>query len=458
LVFPALPSEPTALPASRLALLLLLLAACASGRPAREAGERPLSPFYDRKVSDREGDTSRTVQVRPFYWSREDERGKRVNVLGPLVRYRADDAYERLQVFPNVFYSARHEPGNDKRWWFLFFPFLFLGHDDFLVLPFGGYSHGLLGFSQLLMVTPLYIRTRQTSAHPTDPTTYTVHSVLFPFLSWGSDGREGGRRKLKIAPFYGKSIERDGGTSGFVMWPFYSWRKTGGEEAFFVFPFYGRSSRATSRETTILFPFYVRRENFLTGSRDVSLWPFWRKAGGSEDLEARRLWPFAGWQRVDHTTEEFVAWPFWRRMYRDDPLQFARYVWVPPFYRHVKLYDRADGRLREKRSLWPLFRKETSSDGAREVSVPHLLPIDAPAIQEMIEPVRPFASLYHRRTGKGGDRETSALFGAYLSRVEGERRKVRILGGLLGWDRGPGGRVLRLLWAIRIPFGKGASP
>ncbi len=453
-----LPPDPTPNPATRFVVLLLVLASCASGRPAPEGDARPLSPFYDRKETETGTGTARTVQVRPFYWKREDDRGRRVNVLGPLVRYRADDVYERLQVFPNIFYSARTTPENDKRWWFLFFPLLFLGHDDFLVLPLGGYAHGLLGFSQLLLVTPFYIRTRQVSAHPTDPTTYTVHSVLFPFLAWGSDGKEGGRRKLRIAPFYGKTVERDGGTSGFVMWPFYSWRKTGGDDAFLVFPFYGRNDRATSRETTILFPFYVRREDFLTGSRDVSLWPFWRKAGGSDDLEARRLWPFAGWQRVDRATVEFAAWPFWRRMYRDDELQFARYVWVPPFYRHVKLYDRVHGEMREKRSLWPLFRKETSSNGAREISVPHLLPIDAPTIQEMIEPVRPFASLYHRRTGMQGDRETSALFGAYMARREGERRKVRILGGLLGWDRGPGGREVRLLWAIRIPLGKGDRP
>ncbi|NJN14186.1 MAG: hypothetical protein HC813_00525 [Planctomycetes bacterium] len=389
-----------------LPVLLLLLASCAG--PRRDSpGERPLSAFYDRK-GEPEAEGGRTVLVRPFYSKREDERGKRVDILGPLVRYRSDDVYRRLQIFPNLFYSARHSPADQKSWWLIFFPFLFAGHDDFVLLPFGGVSRGLLGYSHFLMVTPLYLRTRQISSHPTDPVTYTVHHLLWPFLSFGSDGVEGGRRKFRIAPFYGRTVERAGATAGFVLWPFYSWRRSEQERAFFVFPFYGRSERATSRRTTILFPFYVREEDFLTGAVDTQLWPFWRRARGTEGFEARRLWPFASFQRAGSSTEEFVAWPFWRRAYIDDGRDFARYLWLTPFYRHVQRYDRRTGSYHEKKALWPLYRNEHHRDGTHEVSVPHLLPVDAPAIQEMIEPSRPLLSLYHTRIRPDGDRETSA--------------------------------------------------
>jgi len=420
-------------------------AACAS---PRAPDDRPLNPIYDRRDDGR----VEKVQVRPFYWREEGPRGRKVNILGPIVRYREDDHFRRLQVFPNVFYTARHSPQELRSWWFTFFPLLFLGSDDFLVVPFGGVSRGILGLDELLVVTPFYARSKRKTSHPTDPAVYTIHHILFPFIAWGSDGR--GRRKFRIAPFYGKSHRRDGETTGFILWPFYTWRRKKDERAFFVFPFYGRTVTPTREETTILFPFFNRVEDHLTGTTDTAVFPFWRRATGGDAIDLRRYWPFFEDRRTGFTHTRIVAWPFWRRMYYQDRRQFARYTWVLPFYRQVKSFSRETGREGRKTFVWPLARWERTPDGGREVLVPNLLPFDAPSLREFADPFRPLLSLYHKRISPSGEREVSALFGLVMTRRTKERKKVRLLGGLIGWDRGPEGRHLRLLWAIRLRTGK----
>ena len=120
----------------------------------------------------------------------------------------------------------------------------------------------------------------------------------------------------------------------------------------------------------------------------------------------------------------------------------------------MRAVSRVDGRQRLKTTVWPVGRWERYADGGREVAIPVLSPVDGPAIREFSEPFRPFVSLYHRRTQANGDRETSALFGLYMSRRQGEHRKVRILGGLLGWGRDGQERHLRLLWALRLRIGR----
>ncbi|HEY7516614.1 MAG TPA: hypothetical protein VIC87_19135, partial [Vicinamibacteria bacterium] len=301
----------------------LLLVACATPRPpATEDG--PLGPIRERR---REGEAV-TTQFRPFYFKREDHRGKSVNVLAPLVRYRHDEVFRRVQVFPFAYYTARHTPENEKSWFLILFPLAVFGTGDFLILPFGGYSNSLLGIDDLLLVTPFYLRTRFTRGPAADPVVYTVHHVLWPLIAWGSDGEPDGRRTLRFAPFWGKTKGRGGFEKGFVLWPFYTWRRTGpfrlpggelqeGGKAFFFFPFYGRDVTPTRRHTTVMFPIYMRTVDNRTGLRDTTVFPFYRKATGSEATEVRRYWPFYQHSRDRWNVTTFKAWPVWRQQLLD---------------------------------------------------------------------------------------------------------------------------------------------
>lgn len=409
-----------------------------------------LNPFLELEETP---EPTKKVQVRPFYWREDSEAGRKTNILGPFIRYRSSESLRRLQILPNVFYTARVEPGKPRTWFFTFFPLVFLGHNDFLILPIGGYTSGLLGIDELVLVTPFYARARLFSGPPEDPVVYTVHNVFWPFVAWGTDNQPGGRRKVRVAPFYGYKRWRGGQESGFVMWPFFSWRRTETSYGYLIFPFYGRTENPTARETTILFPLYHHSVNYLTGARDTALWPFWRRATGTPLLEVWRYWPLYEFRRAGFTTTAYVCWPFWRRTYVDEEDRFARWSWFLPFYKQLHEVSRRDGREHKKTVVWPIVRTERYADGGREVVLPVLSPFDGDAIREFAEPIRPFISIYHTRLRARGERETTAAFGLYMARSSGPWRKVRLLAGLVGWDRRPEGRYLRLLWGIRLRLG-----
>ena len=436
-------------------LLVLLGASCASA-PSR-GEERPLSPFYDRE----ERPTGKVTQVRPFYWKREDKHGTSINVLAPLIRYREDETFKRLQILPNIFYTERKGPPEVASRQFIFFPFLWKGNDDFILLPIGGYSNGFLGLHEFLMVTPFYMRSKRITSHPTDPVVFTSRSVLWPFISWGSDGRPDGRRKLRLWPFYGRKDTADGGRSGFIGWPFFTWTQHDEKQIrqWHLWPLYGKTVTPTLEERVILYPIYNRSEDLLTGTKSIAIWPFWRRTRGPDDPEApwpeevTRAWPLYEYRRVDHTTTEYFAWPFVRTTYLEETHQFGEYVWVVPFYKRIHRVSREDGYEQKKKILWPVFRKESNSAGEEELVIPPIVPVDAPNLRDMAEPLRPFISLYHVHKKANGVREGSALFGSVMTRRSPGRKHVRLLWGAVGWDREPKGRYLRLLWGIRLRLG-----
>ncbi|MFI5402163.1 MAG: hypothetical protein ACHQ1G_04440, partial [Planctomycetota bacterium] len=424
----------------------LLIAACATPRPD-PVEKQPYGPVVERTT---EGKATIT-QFNPVWYKRVDEHGTAVNVFAPLFRYREDEVFRRVQVFPFVYYTARHAPAAEKSWFMIVFPLACFGTGDFLILPFGGYSNSLLGIDHLLVVTPLYARSRFVRGPAANPDVYTVHHVLWPLIHWGSDGKEGGRWTLRFMPFWGKTKGRGGFEKGFVLWPFYTWRRSPQSNAFFIFPFYGRDVGPEIKHTTIMFPFYMRTRDSRTGLVDTTLFPFYRRATGSERTEVRRYWPFYMYSRDGPNLTTLTAWPIWRRQYVDSEREFRRWTWVlPPFYRKTTAFRRADGATLRKTILWPIGRWQRNYDGYREIAFPVLWPYDGPSLREYAEPWRNFVSIYRRRTWPSGDRETTAAFGLYMNRRTPETRKVRFLWGFTGWDKTPEGTHLRLFWALRL--------
>jgi hypothetical protein len=460
--------KPAIRPANVLLLCAVLLAGCGSVpqsdgqetgsggqfRPPKEEGRPPPNPVYDKEPYP--GEQAKKVQFRPFYWKYELGAKKEVNILGIVYRWREDEVFERLNILPFVYYTKRKLPQELASWFLWIFPIVFAGDDSLLIFPFGGVTRGLLGIHELTMITPFYVRTRTFSSHRTSPTVYTVHHFPWPFFALGSDKRPGGRRKWRAWPFWGlEKGRRDGSSKGFVLWPLYTWRKrSDADYGYFFFPFYGREETATRRTTTVMFPFYQRYEDYYSGLVDTSLWPFYRRAYGVDWFEQHRYWPFWQYKRADFTTTEQVMWPIWRRSYIDNTRQFTRYTWVVPFYRDKVKVNRADGSIHRKYYVWPVTRWEHYPDGGTEVKVPELIPADFPSLRKSMESINPFVSLYHRRRWGDGRVDTSAAFSLYMNRKGKGYSRTSLLTGLVGWDRGPTGRYLRLLWAIRFRIGK----
>jgi len=434
-----------------LLLTALLPAACASTGSSTPQ-DKQLSPFYDQREQKDQG---KTTQVRPFYWRREGPEGTKVNILPPLIRYREDDVYRRLHIFPLVFYTARHSPQDERSWFFMLFPFIFLGSDDFLVVPFGGVTHGLLGIDELVAFSWPYIRARWFSGSEADPIVFTRHNIFFPFIAWGSDKQPGGRRTFRVAPFYGWSRGRGGFSNGFVMWPFYTWRRSPNSHAWMIFPFYGIDESPTQKRTTVMFPFYFHTLDYLTGATDLTVFPFYRRAKGADNVDVSRYWPVYSYARTRSTVSEYAAWPIWHRQMVNSDYQYSRFTWGGGiFYRGIERVRRRDLYHEKKTLVWPVGRWQKTSNGYREVAVPLIWPFDSPSIREEGEPWRPFVSIYHKQIRPNGDRDISALFGSIMTRRTERTSMVTLLYGLLGWDRGPDGRHLRLLFGLRFRVSK----
>jgi len=405
-------------------------------------------------VDSEEGSKGRVTQVRPLYWRYDGDRGeKKVNVLGFVYRYAEDPTFRRVMIFPNIYFTERKKPQEHASWWFMFFPFLFLGSDDFLIFPLGGYSRGILGIDELIMVSLLYIRGKRIRKSPVDPITFTAHHVLWPIFAWGSDGRPGGRRKFRVFPFYGRSRSWTGSVWTFVMWPFFTKRQSDTESSWHLFPIVGKQETPVHKSKTILWPFYSHREDLLTGTTHTALWPFWRKTDGSQGIFIRRYWPVYEFRRVGFTTTEYAIWPLIRRNYLDEGPRFGSYHWVVPFYRRVHLVSRTDDSEYKKHMVWPAVRVESHSSGRKEIAVPLWLPIDGPWLRRFFEPVRPFVSIYRKKTSPNGDTDMTAAFGLYMRHQTETSKQIRYLTGIVGWDESPEGRYLRLLWGIRLRVG-----
>ncbi len=419
-------------------------------------------PFYERQ----ETKTSRDVWLRPFYQRRETEKETTTNVLLFLYKSRENETFRTVQIFPFYYYTERKTPEDMKNWFAIWFPFVIVGSDDFLIFPFGGTSHGFLGYDEFTLITPFYLRTRLKD--------FKATTILWPLISWGSDGKENGRRRLRIAPFYGKNRARDGTESGFVMWPFYTYTRNENSSSVFSFPFYGRIKTPTQSKTTIMWPFFNIERNYLTGEKTTAFWPFWQRSHGSDAVDIQRFWPVYEDRRTGFTTTRVVVWPFWRRTYVDDGVTFGSHTWFVPFYQHHRYVNPKDGSIKKKTLVWPIGFWETREDGSKIAQIPKLSPFEGLSLREAQETVRPFITLYRRVTRPNGDRDTTYLLGlvtarkradsyylkiplVYSRRTTEEENRVRVLTGLFGWGKKDGRSYIRLLWGIKIGLGGGSK-
>ena len=110
-------------------LLLLGIFGAACSTPPRGAGTEAPDPdedrdwyglWYDREYKDEPRyrelpgspeEETKTTQVRPVYWHRDGPGAKeRTNILFGLYRYRRDEAFTRVQIFPNMFFPVPSVP------------------------------------------------------------------------------------------------------------------------------------------------------------------------------------------------------------------------------------------------------------------------------------------------------------------------------------------------------------
>lgn len=254
------------------------------------------------------------------------------------------------------------------------------------LFPLGGVARERFGLARLdFWLFPLFARARHRDGFER---TY----LLWPFLSWGHGG---GRRLLRIWPFYGHDVKQDRFERRFAIWPLVHWRNEdpggpGQRQVRLFLPFYGESRSARARSQFVLGPLHLASENQQTGERSRAwLWPLVRFArrpardgfAGSREL---RVEPFVRRVKTPGSTRtRFALGAVERYVAEDDDGTRSgwRLLWISRFA-HERRADASEG---WKRDLWPVFRyrAEHPADAPPRgrLTIPWLLPVGGEGFQ-----------------------------------------------------------------------------
>lgn len=400
---------------------------------AGRATTRIGGPLFERwRTPGEEGWT-----LRPLAAGLEEPGQETLEFLYPLGAWSRSADGDRLRLTPLLDRVERPEEEGGKRGWT--FGLAFGGRTDegegyFGLFPLGGVAKKRFGLERLdFWLFPLFARSR-------DPSGYTKTHLLWPFVSFGSGG---GRRSLRIWPFYGHDVREGEFERRFALWPFVHWRTervgdpTLEQRALFVLPFYGRTERPQARSRFVLGPLYMRAENDLTGATQTDvLWPFLRFAerppsesrAGSREL---RLEPFYRRREGPGFEQASTLLGALRRttVRREDvELDAFRMLWVSRF-EHSR--DPASGWQVRRAELWPFYQRMET------------LPADAPPVGRFQAPwILPV-------TGEGWLRHAQGLFTFYERRWQQGEERTDWLFGLARSRRAPDYRLDALSWLYR---------
>ena len=197
-----------------------------------------------------------------------------------------------------------------------------------------------------------------------EETWMTSNAVLFPFVSWRSDGAWG------LWPLYGVNYQRES-DHRYALWPLVTWasyrddRDTAGAGySWMVFPLYARVRRAYERQDSVLPPFFSVAASWSKRPAPVDA----PVASGPDSLRVRCPWPFVEWETTP-ARRRLSVWPLYERVVSLDYLRGAETAHVTRFgWKLVELYDDetrvfpfwASGR--DHFRLWPLWETETKGD------------------------------------------------------------------------------------------------
>ena len=427
---------------ARLCLIVGVLAG-ASASGAEPARVESAWPFFYRMESPgrtewevlgplgfyRKGPEAATYGLRPLFSAHDEARPRKSvwHVLYPLAYFREDPRAKRHFVFPLYYHQERVATDGRRVSVTVLFPLFWWGRSGgrpwFFVLFVGGTSRGLMGRDKVDYAGFTYIRERTGD--------YVIHHFLWPFFSIG---RGGGRRSLRIWPFYGRAEQEGKWWNGYVLWPFFTYgqREAGHNKSaasFFSFwPLYGQSRArdGSGGSTQVLWPFFYYAWGKHKSYREWKL-PFPFVVGKrTDDVQTFNLWPLYGHRRAKAGADTYFLWPLFHaskvrtKRSRYDDLK------VFPLFTRV---SRSDARKASHRSywlLWPLWRSRSQEEKDERQA-------EANSLQ-----------LAWFANSEGFDRDYNALLGLFEHQAAPDgRRSTRLLWRLFRSERGPGWRHLQ---------------
>ena len=280
-----------------------------------------VGPFYQQKPD--------YCAVRPFVAVENGE----TDVLWPVFTYHRD--WWRFCYLVN--YQAY--PETEDGYQFTILPIWFNGRDAEtgsyagLFPIYGHHPHILMMYDVDFALWPLWTHYKM----PRGREWLDTNSVLFPFVSWRSDGA------WSFWPLYGVNYQRES-DHRYALWPLVTWasyredRDTAGEGySWMCLPFYGCVRRAREDQDLWLPPFFSYAKTYAKGpdrrhistrlrcpwplvdyestpSRwRISVWPFYERSidlDYTKGKESSRVTRF-GWKLVEIYDDETRVFPFW---------------------------------------------------------------------------------------------------------------------------------------------------
>jgi len=379
----------------------------------------------------RDGPDATAWGLRPLATWRRDKRGGRswLHVVYPLGSFRSGAKGHRHFVFP-VYYDERREAPGGKPWSAtVVFPLVWWGrHPEegswFFVLFVGGTAKGLLGKDEIVYGGFTYIKERTGD--------YVVRHYVWPLVSIG---RGGGRRVLRVWPFYGRAEQEGQWWNGYVLWPFvtYGERESakGKAAASFVslWPLVGwsRARDGSGASWQALWPLFFYAWGTHKGYREWRLPLPFVVGKRTDDVQAWNLWPLFGRRRTRAGTESYYLWPLVHHSRVRTKRQERTDLKVFPLFSRVVRSDAKAGTRRSYWLLYPLLRwRSAEAGGEREVAGNGL-------------------QLAWVADSAGFDRSYNALLGLFEhARARDGRRATRLLWRAFRSERGPGWRYVQL--------------
>lgn len=429
---------------------------------------RALGPLIETRDRGAVGDF---LAVRPFYSRENYSNGNyRVECLWPLLRIHGNSNAWRWSVIAAWGREHGRTNGNSDRT--IILPFYFSGRDSTgaayqAIFPLGGSIHDFMGQGRITFwAFPAYLSLETGSNR--------AYSVLWPFIAWSKGART---ERLRLFPFYSRSIRYDEWDKRSVLWPFWTQaRYTGGPvtgNAFVLFPLLGYASLSDQKSWMLLPPFFRYSRNdggyravnapwpFIQYCRETNgtgktyVWPLWGRRTSLRSSTYFYLWPFGSDLKIHHPEKEIHRHAFLPIYYSErvrpvpasntadvaaarPPVQDSRYVKIWPlasYHRQgnegqFRMLDLWPGRWAEPiernyAPLWTLYRHQWTTNASER----ELLWGLARHRRENGETTRAalFPLFSFRQAGTGGERRYSFLAGLFQYQQEGLQRTYRAL-------------------------------
>jgi hypothetical protein len=446
-----------------------------------------LGPFYDRfPLTLTTGE--RTEAFGPFFYDEHAET-QHTWAIPPLLSYTHDPAVDleeidfvypiltydrygkqsRWQLFQLLSFANGPSQNEPKRNRFTLFPFYFQQRSSdpsenyTAILPFYGHLKNRLFRDEVFFIMfPLYAQTRRGEV--------ITDNYLVPIF----DVRHGpGLHGWQVWPLYGQEHKDvtthtnmfdepesiPGHDKRFVLWPIFFNEHSGlgttnpvWDQG--VLPLYSFERSAQRDSTTVIWPFFSHVTDREQKYKEWDApWPFIVFARG-EGKHTTRVWPLFSQARSPTLEDDFYLWPLYKvDSIHSAPLERRRRRILFFVYSDTLEKSTDTGLSRRRTDLWPLFTRRRELNGNTRLQVLALLEVWTLGSHKIDRDYSPVWSIWRsEHNAKTQARSQSLLWNLYRRDAGPEQSKVSALFGLFQYQRGPGGKNLRVFY---IPFGKG---